>query len=267
MNLESILIKLKEASLRIKEISSDFLDKLDQLNNRQLSMIITCCLMGLFLLILLNIQMAAKQKEEFLYELSFEEELLEEEIPTTEELTMTELETHKAYNQAMQSDYADELDNFKTLEELEQQAQEAASQNPDNNDSELGENSLQGGFASEYAEKLKEQRERIEALKRKGKAPKINIKRRTTITYSMVDRMHSYLANPVYTCESFGKVVINVKVNSSGQVIEANYNQPSSNTKNGCLVDNAIKYALKSRFDPKPGSEEQVGSITYLFQG
>jgi len=210
--------------------------------------------------------MAAKQEEEFLYELSFDEELFEEEIPA-EELSMTELETHKAYNQAMESDYADELDNFKTLEELEQLAEEAASENPDNNDSELGELAEQGGFASEYAEKLKEQRERIEALKRRGEAPKINIKRHTTITYSMVDRMHRYLANPVYTCESFGRVVINVKVNSSGQVIEADYNQASSNTKNGCLVENAIKYALKSQFDPKPGSKEQVGTITYLFQG
>jgi TonB family protein len=222
--------------------------------------------MGLFLLTLLNIQMAAKQEEEFLYELSFDEELFEEEIPI-EELSMTELETHKAYNQAMKSDYADELDNFKTLEQLEQQAQEAASQNPDNDNSEVGELSLEGGFASEYAEKLKEQREKLEAIKRKGKAPKINIKRHTTITYSLVDRMHSYLANPVYTCESFGKVVINVKVNSSGQVTEANYNQSSSNTKNGCLVENAIKYALKSSFDPNPGTGEQVGTITYLFQG
>jgi len=266
MNLETILTKLKEVSLKIKDVCSDILDKLDQLSNRQLSLIITCCLMGLFLLTLLNIQMAAKQEEEFLYELSFDEELFEEEIPT-EELSMTELETHKAYNQAMESDYADELDNFKTLEELEQLAQEAASQNPDNDNSEVGELSLEGGFASEYAEKLKEQRERIEALKRKGKAPKINIKRHTTITYSMVDRMHRTLANPVYTCESFGKVVINVKVNSSGQVTEANYNQSSSNTKNGCLVENAIKYALKSSFDPKPGTSEQVGTITYLFQG
>ncbi|HLT42248.1 MAG TPA: hypothetical protein VKZ95_06040, partial [Sphingobacteriaceae bacterium] len=91
--------------------------------------------MGLFLLTLLNIQMAAKQEEEFLYELSFDEELLEEEIPT-QELSMTELETHKAYNQAMQSDYADEIENFKTLEELEQLEQEAASENPDENDSE-----------------------------------------------------------------------------------------------------------------------------------
>ena len=265
MNLESILIKLKEASVKIKDAASNILDKLDQLSNRQLSLIITCCLMGLFLLTLLNIQMAAKQEEEFLYELSFDEEFLE--VIPTEELSMTELETHKAYNQAMKSDYADELDNFKTLEELEQQAQQAASQDPDYNNSEIGELSNQGGFASEYAEKLKEQRERLEAIKRRGEAPKINVKRRTTITYSMVDRMHSYLANPVYTCESFGKVVINVKVNSSGRVIDATYNQSSSNTKNGCLVENAIKYALQSRFDPKPGVEEQVGSITYLFQG
>src|SRR5690606_8094925 len=126
MDLESILIKLKEASLKIKKVSSDILDKLDQLNNRQLSLIITCCLMGLFLLTLLNMQLAAKRKEEYLYELSFDEELLEEEIPS-QDLALTEIETHKAYNQAMQSKYADEIENFKTLEDIEQLDQEAAS--------------------------------------------------------------------------------------------------------------------------------------------
>ncbi|WP_335965639.1 hypothetical protein [Galbibacter sp. PAP.153] len=260
MNLKEIITKLNNANDTI-------ISKINELNNRQLSLIITCCTMGIFLLFLLNIHLAGQQKEEFLYELSFEEELPKDVIPMEEEMKLTELETHKAYNEAEKSQYADEVDNFKTLEELEQEAQEAASENPNNSLEANNDLSLNDGYASEYAKKLKEQREKIEALKRKGDAPKINIKRRTTITYSLIDRMHVKLPNPVYTCESFGKVVINIKVDGYGNVTDASYNKGSSTTSNGCLIDNAITYALKARFTAKNGTPEQLGTITYLFQG
>ena len=73
------------------------------------------------------------------------------------------------------------------------------------------------------------------------------------------------LPNPVYTCEESGKVVINITVDAQGYVIQANYNKSSSSTSNGCLVDNAIYYAQKARFDTadKP---KQTGTITYQFQ-
>ncbi|QLE00730.1 hypothetical protein HX109_03820 [Galbibacter sp. BG1] len=241
--------------------------KLDTFSNQQLALVISTCLMGIFLLTLVNIQLADKQEEEFLYELSFDEELLEEEIPSEEEMEITELESHKAYNEAEKSEFADEIDDFKTLEELEQEAQEAASENPDNSQDFNNDLSLNDGYSNEYAEKLKEQRRKIEALKRKGKAPKVNIKRRTTITYSLVDRSHYDLPNPVYTCESYGKVVINIKVDAAGNVVDAEFNKNSSTTSNGCLVENATQYALQAKFTPKNGAEEQPGTITYLFQG
>ena len=62
-----------------------------------------------------------------------------------------------------------------------------------------------------------------------------------------------------------GKVVINIKVDANGYVTEADFNDKSSGTSNGCLVDKAIEYALRARFSPSTKSE-QIGTITYLFQ-
>ena len=160
-----------------------------------------------------------------------------------------------------------DVDNFKTLEELEQEKQDAASENPDNSESLNDNAAINEGYSSEYAKKLQEQRRKIEALKRKGEAPKVNIKRRTTISYSLIDRYDVSLPNPVYTCESFGKVVINIKVSPQGDVTDASFNKNSSTTQNGCLVDNAINYALKAKFSSANTSSEQPGTITYLFQG
>ena len=59
--------------------------------------------------------------------------------------------------------------------------------------------------------------------------------------------------------------MINVEVDQRGFVIQADFNERSSGTSNGCLVDNAIAYALKARFS-KSDRTSQKGTITYLFQ-
>ena len=90
--------------------------------------------------------------------------------------------------------------------------------------------------------------------------------KRTLISYFLQGREAiTELPNPVYTCEESGKVVINITVDAQGYVIQASYNKSSSSTSNGCLVDNAIYYAQKARFDTgdKP---KQTGTITYQFQ-
>jgi hypothetical protein len=59
--------------------------------------------------------------------------------------------------------------------------------------------------------------------------------------------------------------VINIEVDAQGFVTQADFNAKSSGTSNGCLVDNALAYALKARFSPSERLA-QKGSITYLFQ-
>ncbi|WP_242009156.1 hypothetical protein [Robertkochia solimangrovi] len=222
--------------------------------------------MGIIVLIAFNIQLRDKQEEEFLYEMSFDEELLEEPEELQEEAKMTELETHMAYNEAAaENKYTKEIEDFKTLEEIKQ---ELADRQAEDSGEELNELSENMGLAKEYTERLKKQKEMLEKNQAKEEEDKpVNIKRRTTISYSMVNRNHLDLPNPIYTCESFGKVVINITIDSKGKVIDASFNEHSSTTSNGCLVENAIYYAERSRFNADLSKPEQIGSITYLFQG
>ncbi|THD69661.1 TonB family protein [Robertkochia marina] len=237
------------------------------LNNKQLSLIITFCVMGIFVLTAFNLKLRDKQEEEYLYELTFDEELLEEEIPEEMPPKMTELETHMAFNEANESRYAQELEEFKTLEELQAEIEEMEAQQEEGEEiNELSENL---NLAKEFAERLKKQKEAMQKLKEKQNPDKepANIKRRTTITYSLKDRYKLEIPNPIYTCESFGKVVINIEVNANGQVTDASFNSKSSTTTNKCLVENAIYYAQQARFNADAAKSSQPGSITYLFQG
>ncbi|WP_224488726.1 hypothetical protein [Robertkochia flava] len=235
------------------------------LNNKQLSFIITFCLMGIIVLTAYNIKLRDQQEEEYLYELSFDEELPEEEIPEEEPVPMQKLETHMAYNEANESRFAQELEDFKTLEELQEEIEKMeAEQEAGEELNELSENL---NLAKEYSEKLKKQKEAMEKLLKEEKKEPLNIKRRTTITYSLKDRYKLDIPNPIYTCESFGKVVINIEVDDKGMVIDAEFNQKSSTTTNKCLVENAIYYAQQARFNAESGKLKQLGSITYLFQG
>ncbi|MEM7381043.1 MAG: hypothetical protein AAF361_07575, partial [Bacteroidota bacterium] len=82
---------------------------------------------------------------------------------------------------------------------------------------------------------------------------------------SCLGRSGYRLPPPIYTCIEGGKVVINIEVDANGNVIEADFNDKSSSTSNGCLVDNAITYALRARFSSS-NLAMQKGTITYLFQ-
>ena len=106
--------------------------------------------------------------------------------------------------------------------------------------------------------------ESLDDLLAKQQAQEAN--KRTLISYYLSGREAvAELPNPVYTCEESGKVVVNITVDDQGRVIEASYNKASSSTANGCLIDNAIYYARKARFN-KDSKNKQLGTITYLFQ-
>jgi hypothetical protein len=71
----------------------------------------------------------------------------------------------------------------------------------------------------------------------------------------------------VYTCEGFGKVVLNIEVNDLGKVVRASVNKSASTTTNLCLIDSATEYAEQTRFTTKAGLPKQEGTITYIFPG
>lgn len=88
----------------------------------------------------------------------------------------------------------------------------------------------------------------------------------TSIRYRLVNRNAVYVPNPVYTCSASGTVVVNIKVDGKGRVIEQQINERSSDTTNGCLWDAALDYSSQTVFSSADRAS-QLGSITYYFPG
>lgn len=76
-----------------------------------------------------------------------------------------------------------------------------------------------------------------------------------------------YVRNPGYTCghDSNGEVYIKIKVNSSGSVLSATYLPELSRNATPCMIEQARKYALMSRFNFSQNSTSQDGKIIYTF--
>ncbi|SFR38484.1 hypothetical protein SAMN04490243_1397 [Robiginitalea myxolifaciens] len=234
------------------------------LNRSQLAMLITGFTLGIVVLTLFNIHLGAEVEEEYVIEMALADEVLEELIRQEEELREAEaadpIKSHMAMNETAKPTFG-QPEPLKTLEELMAERQMDAS----DSDATPGE--------GEYAETLKElaqKREEAKQLLGEKEAEKKEYTnylkdKRTSITYSLVERNAYELPPPIYTCIEGGKVVINIEVDSRGFVTEASFNAKSSGTDNGCLVDNAIAYALQARFNSS-GRATQKGTITYLFQ-
>lgn len=235
------------------------------LNRKQLSLIITFFSMAIIVLGLYNISLGKEgaKEDEYIVEMMLAEEDIEELLKEKEELeemsNAESIKSHLALNETAKPSFADP-EPLETLEEL--MAQQAAN-------GETGEATMDGAYAKrikELAKKREETKQKLEDKNAEKKEFTNNLAdKRTSISYSLVERTHYDLPPPIYTCIKGGKVVINIQVDSSGNVIDANYNEKSSNTSNGCLVENAITYALKAQFNSSDKAS-QKGTITYLFQ-
>lgn len=221
--------------------------------------------MSLVILLMYNLHLGGMQEEEYVIELSLADEdiekLLEEEEKRLEELTNNDpIKSHMALNETAKPT----IQNPEPLKTLEEIMEERAMT------SEAGEYSASDGSYADYLKKLAEARQEkkqqlSEREEQKETFTNALKDKRTSISYSLVERNAYTLPPPIYTCIEGGKVVINIKVDSGGTVTEASFNEKSSGTNNGCLVDNAIQYALKAQFNPSSKSS-QIGTITYLFQ-
>lgn len=223
--------------------------------------------MSIVVLSLYNIHLGAKEKEEYVVELAMLEEDEELEEMQKEEQQPTQqqqIKSHMAYNEKAKPTYGNP-EPLKTLEELMEEAKSDAESDPN---SKLI--SSENGYAAslkELAKKRKEAKQKLGEKDAKKDEVSHNLaKRKTSISFSLVKRSAYDLPPPTYTCIEGGKVVINIEVDSFGNVTDAEFNKKSSGTSNGCLVDNAIEYALQSKFS-NSFKEKQKGTITYLFQG
>ncbi|MDO6818392.1 hypothetical protein Q4597_04385 [Zobellia sp. 1_MG-2023] len=238
------------------------------LNRKHLAFLITIFSMSIIVLALYNIHLGQdKEQDDYVVEMMLEEdieELLEEKEELEQEIEKADpIKSHMAYNETAKPSYGNP-EPLKTLEELLEE--KLASENSEDSNEQLTD--------SEYAERVKElKKKRQEAKQMLGEkeAQKKEFtnnlaKRRTSVSYSLVNRSNYRLPPPIYTCIEGGKVVINIQVDAMGNVVDADYNAKSSGTSNGCLIDNAIAYALKAKFSSGEKSV-QKGTITYLFQG
>lgn len=242
-----------------------------KLNRKQLSLLITFFSMSLFILLLFNIHLGHQDEEDgYVIELNLQEEedpeqKLLDEIKALEELAnAAPIKSHMAFNEANKPSYG-KPEPLKTLEEILEE-QEMSEDGDASEDTPIS-NSEYAARVKELAKRRREKQELLGELDANKEVMTNNFaKRNTSVSYSLVDRTHLNLPIPIYTCIEGGKVVINITVDPTGKVLEAEVNKKSSNTLNGCLVDNAIAYALKSKFN-NGGKASQKGSITYLFQG
>jgi hypothetical protein len=95
---------------------------------------------------------------------------------------------------------------------------------------------------------------------------------KTMVTWKLDDRKpHNnndwHVRNPGYTCGDVnGTVTVSIKVDNSGDVTHAKYVPELSQNANYCMIRQAEKYALMSRFNFDPNAQKnQEGTITYLF--
>ena len=234
------------------------------LSRNQLALLITTFSLSIVVLLLFNLHLGAEQEDEYVIELSLADEelqeLLEQEEQKLKELNADPIKSHMAFNETAKASIEDP-EPFKTLEEIE--AEKALTQ--DANDF-LGSEDDFNANMEELLKHREENKQKLEELEAKKKEFTNSLKdRRPSVTYSLLDRRHYEVPPPIYTCIEGGTVVINIKVDKDGYVQEALFNTKSSNTSNGCLVDNAIEYAKRARFDSS-SKALQIGTITYVFQ-
>jgi len=236
------------------------------LNNQQLSLMITVFSMAIIILLSYNIHLGGQQPEEYVIEMALADEdiekLIEDEEKRIEELKnqIDPIKSHMAYNVAAKPSIA-EPEPLKTLDEL----LEERNQSENTNDI-LSSSSGYAANLKELAKKRQKRKGQLSEREAEKKTFTNNLKdKRTSITYSLIDRNAYELPPPIYTCLRGGKVVINIEVDRSGSVLDAYLNEKSSTTSDYCVIENAITYALKAQFNT--GSRaNQKGTITYLFQ-
>jgi hypothetical protein len=86
------------------------------------------------------------------------------------------------------------------------------------------------------------------------------------ISFNLAGRKAFSLPNPGYTCNSSGTIVIEIKVGGDGRIKSTNFLNNVSIGATDCLIERAMRYAGKSRFNSASNSS-QTGTITYKFMG
>jgi len=201
-----------------------------------------------------------KKKSELVAETYFEmnaDELIEEELEELEALlkSFDNITTNEAFNENRKQEALEDAEFEKLLEEIRNrnnvtktQEEPKASEKKSIPDENPAFNDIN------------------DIINKRSEKNRKNANKNSSISYSLVDREHTFLPTPVYLCEYGGIIVINITVNHEGNVIDA-YVNSSSASSNGCLIGSALEYASASQFNPDATKASQLGTITFLFKG
>ncbi|OED37708.1 hypothetical protein AB832_04990 [Flavobacteriaceae bacterium (ex Bugula neritina AB1)] len=202
--------------------------------------------------------MIHKKKEQSEILMEIPEEILTEEEEEPEEDIIEQQErkliaskrTHDAYNEDFE-DHDDIEQRIKSLTEAAQAPE--ANSNP---------NEIAEGDAPSN-EDIQEEIP-VEPKKEEKPVNKEVNSRHSSVTFTLKGREKKDIPNPIYTCNSSGKVVVKIEVNQNGYVTDAKIDKRKSTTRNECLFDNALDYAQDALFSSSE-IKEQKGFITYYF--
>lgn len=88
----------------------------------------------------------------------------------------------------------------------------------------------------------------------------------TTVSYRLDNRQHIYMPVPAYKCQGGGTVVVDIRVNRRGYVLQAEIKKELMAGLDPCFADAALRAAETTRFSSGPmAPEPQTGTITYVF--
>ena len=234
--------------------------------DRHKALIITVLIFSILILLMYNIKMSNESKmiQETLIQLNDlrttppPEEEPEELEPAEPQPPTPTVQTHQAFNQNQeesQRNFESRLDEiFQKNAAQQEAAEEEAAQ------------TSRGEVALNNTRKERRQ----EASQGNNNSQETSVKegslRNSSIAFSLVGRTAVFIPNPIYTCDRQGRVVVNITVNATGDVVDTSINKNASSTSNQCLTDMALEYAADAKFSRLAGRNSQPGTITYNFQ-
>lgn len=224
--------------------------------------LVTSLLFGILFLTLWSIKLSAEIPKEIT---TTPVEYIEtdpefEEEPQLIAINNAEIETNRAYNEAEK--FIRESEKERLENPLNQE-----SSNDDLQEVQTTTSSATNAAIEAAKKRIAENKAKNNSQKDQSKKTNTNgYSRKTTISYNLKSRNAISLRNPVYTCESGGKIVINIEVDNYGNVIKTSFNKSASTSSNGCLIESAMEYAEAAQFSKSP-VDSQKGSVTYNFPG
>lgn len=229
------------------------------------ALLLTILVFSLLLLVLYNWHLSnnSRKKSEFLVDLDAFTKAIQQKKEKSQESKEEEnsvsekVQTHRAFNQNSEARKA----NFdKKLNEIFEKNSASQTETSQNN-----EISTSGNYTIGKAS-LKNQKQSDGTNNSNTLSTKSGSLKNSSISFNLLGRTAVSIPNPIYTCNTGGKIVINIRVNQAGRVIGTSFNEASSSTDNKCLVENALLYASEAIFSELLKKDNQPGTITYQFK-